>query len=795
MIKNLIKIAFRNILKDRSYSFINILGLTIGITCSIFLLFYIVDELSYDKYHEKAENIYRIVSHIKETDNEFTWAVAQIPMAVELREKYPDVKNAVRFFGLGRRLIKNEDKSFYEEDFYLADSTVFDVFTHKFLYGNPGTALDMPKKIVLSSAIALKYFGTENAIGKSLEDQNGDQLEVTGVIEDVPKNSHFTFDALLSRSTQPRRQGSWGNFGVFTYIQLPPNYDPGEMIPNFDSINKKHINPIFESLGITINYELQPISDIHLYSKIQDEAEGGGDISYIYIFAAIAAFMLIIACINYMNLATARSVRRAKEVGIRKVVGSERKHLIYQFLAESVVLGLISLILSLIAIYFLLPFFNNLANKTIVFSHIFQPAIIWTLVGIILLVGIVAGSYPAFYLSGFNPVNVLKGKLSVQGGNAGLRKFLVIVQFFISIFMLIGTLVVYNQLNYMRSKDLGFKKDRLIRVEMPGRDLQENYLLLKNNLANNPLVSSTASSSTSPGNNVGKVIFNVENNEGEMIERGIDFYMADYDYVPTLGMELIAGRNFSRDILTDTSQAVLVNESMVKRMAWTEPLGKKFQLGSKEEPRIVKVIGVLKDYHQNSLYSEIEPLMVVFREINYYTYVKVNGDNLQQAVASVENDWKKVNPEIPFQYSFLDESFDEQYQADQKRGEIFTIFSILTIFIACLGLLGLASFTIQQRTNEIGIRKVLGSSISEILILVSKEFIVLTVIATILAFIGAYFFLENWLNTFAYRIELADQVGTFILSAVLALSITLITVSFHSLKAATLNPVNSLKNE
>ncbi len=795
MIKNLLKVAFRNIRKDSSYSSINILGLTIGITCSLFLVLYIVDELSYDKYHEKADNIYRIVSNIKETDNEFTWAVAQIPMAEELREKYPEVKDAIRFFGMGRRLMKYQNKSFYEEDFYMADSTVFDVFSYNFIYGNPSTALDEPNKIVITSAIAKKYFDTIDAVGLSLEDQQGDQLEVTGIIENVPSNSHFTFDALISRRTQDQRQGSWGNFGVFTYILLPENYNVANMNPVFDAINKEHIQPIFESLGISINYELQPITDIHLFSKIQDEAEGGGDISYIYIFGAVAAFMIIIACINYMNLATARSVRRAKEVGIRKVVGSDRKNLIYQFLAESIVLGVISLLLSLLAIYLLLPSFNDIADKTISFSDLLTPTIIWSLLGILFFVGIGAGSYPAFYLSGFNPVNVLKGKLSVQGGNVSLRKFLVVIQFFISIFMLIATMVVFNQLNFMRSKDLGFNKDHLIRVELPSRSLQETYPQFKNVLANNALVSMTASSSTSPGNNIGKIIFNVETNDGEMVERGINFYTADYDYIPTLGMEIVEGRNFSREVLTDTSQAVLVNEAMVRRMAWTKPIGKKFDLGNDDEPQVVKVIGVLKDYHQNSLYSEIEPLMVVFREINYFNYIKVSGDNLQQAVSSVENDWKKINPEIPFQYSFLDESFDEQYQADQKRGKIFTIFSILTILIACLGLLGLASFTMQQRTKEIGIRKVLGSSVGNILYLVSKEFLILTTIGSVLAFIGAYFFLDNWLNTFVYRIQLADQIGTFIISAVLAIAIAFLTVSFHSIKAATLNPVKSLKNE
>ncbi|MDN5215638.1 ABC transporter permease [Fulvivirgaceae bacterium BMA12] len=795
MLKNLLKVAVRNIVKEKSYSSINILGLTIGITCSIFLLLYIVDELSYDKYHENAENVYRVVSHIKEPDNEFTWAVAQIPMAPALKEKFPEVKDAVRFFGTGRTLFKYEDKRFYEEDFYLADSTVFNMFSYDFIEGDPGTALDRPNTVVISLAIARKYFDTENAIGKTLAYENGDLLEVTGVIKNVPKNSHFSFDGLISRSSNPDRQGSWGNFGVFTYIQLPENYNPEDMQTNFKSILEENVAPIFASIGITINYELQKITDIHLHSKIQDEAEGGGDISYIYIFSAIAVFMIIIACINYMNLATARSVRRAKEVGIRKVMGSQRKQLIYQFLSESLILGVVAMLLSLFLVFLLLPFFNDVTGKYISFSYILQPNILLALGAVILIVGILAGSYPAFYLSGFKPVSVLKGKISSQGGNVGLRKTLVVLQFCISIFMLISTLVVYDQLNYMRNKDLGFNKDRLIRIEMPGRDLQATYPALRNLLNSNPMVLSTANSSTSPGNNIGKVIFNVETNDGEMVERGVDFYAADYDYIPTLGMELVDGRNFSREILTDTAQSVLVNESMVKRMSWDQPIGKKFNLSNIGRPEVVKVIGVLKDYHQNSLYSEIEPLIVIFSKLNYFTYIKIAGENLKEAIKSVEQDWKKINPEKPFQYSFLDESFDEQYKADEKRGQIFTIFSILTIVIACLGLLGLASFTTQQRTKEIGIRKVMGSSIQSIVVLVSKEFMMLTGLATLLAFAGAYFFLNNWLKTFVYRIELSDEIGTFLLSAVIAMGITLLTVSFHSLKAASINPVNSLRSE
>ena len=373
MLRNLLKISFRTIAKERTYSILNITGLTIGITCSLLLLMYILHEVSYDRYHENAPNIYRVVSDIKETDNAFTWAVAQIPLAEELRDNYPEVKNAVRFFGTGRMLYKNGEKQFYEEEFYLADSTAFDMFTYKFLHGDPETALDNPFSIVLTEKTAGKYFeDVTAALGQSIQNQQGEEFKITGVMEDVPLNSHFIFDGLISRNTRPNFQGSWGNFGVFTYIHLPDGYDLTKMYQSLDKVIKEKVDPIFEQFGITIRYQLQPILDIHLHSKIQDEAEAGGDISYIYIFASVAAFMLIIACINYMNLATARSVNRAREVGVRKVMGSLRRQLITQFIVESIVIALIAMVLSLILVYALLPFFNDLANKSLPFTYLLQ---------------------------------------------------------------------------------------------------------------------------------------------------------------------------------------------------------------------------------------------------------------------------------------------------------------------------------------------------------------------------------------------------------------------------------------
>lgn len=797
MLKNLLKISFRTIAKDKTYSILNITGLTIGITCSLLLLMYILHELSYDRYHENARNIYRVVSDIKETDNAFTWAVAQIPLAEELRDNYPEVKNAVRFFGTGRTLYKNGEKQFYEEEFYLADSTVFDMFTYKFLHGDPATALDNPFSIVLTEKTAGKYFeDVTSALGQSIQNQQGEEFKVTGVIEDVPLNSHFIFDGLISRNTRPNFQGSWGNFGVFTYIHLPDGYDVNKMYESLAKVIKERVDPIFEQFGITIRYQLQPILDIHLHSKIQDEAEAGGDISYIYIFASVAAFMLIIACINYMNLATARSVNRAREVGVRKVMGSLRRQLIAQFIVESVVIALIAMVLSLILVYALLPFFNDLANKSLPFSYILQAPVMLSLMGIVVFVGIVGGSYPAFYLSSFNPVNVLKGKLTAKGGSAFFRKFLVVFQFAISIFMLISTLIVFDQLQFMREKDLGFEKERVVRLSLNEQALREKSQGLVDRLRQTPEVASVGMASSFPGRGIGKLLLKVEDNEGNLTDRGVDLYSADYDYVKTMGMEIVQGRDFSRAVPSDTTYAVLVNESMVKRMSWDDPIGKKFIFEGGDEPSVEKrVVGVVKDYHQNSLYDPIEPLMILLDDNNGNVLIRTAEGDVRQSIAAIEKAWKDVFPTYTFEYNFLDADFNSQYKADEKRSQIFTAFSGLTIVIACLGLLGLAAFTTAQRTKEIGVRKVIGATVQSLVVLVSTEFFVLVGIGMIIAFPVAWYFTNDWLQNFAYRIELEAEWPTFVVSALLAFMITLVTVGYHVVRAASANPVNSLRDE
>lgn len=796
MFRNLFKTAFRNISRDKGYSIINILGLTIGITSSIFLLLYILDELSFDKYHKNGDHIYRVITHITEQDDDFTWVVAQIPFAPTVRDKYPEVEKAVRFIGMGRTLYKKGDLQFYEEEIFAADSMVFDVFSYDFIDGNPATALYDPNSIVLTKDLAIKYFGTEYAVNESLVAGEKD-YKVTGVIENVPKNSHFTFDALVSISTlsERRRTGSWGNFGVFTYLYTPNLIDPRAFETKLSQIYDEFCAEMFKPMGVNFTYKLQKIGDIHLHSRYEGEADANGDIKYIYIFSAVAFFMLIIASINYMNLATARSARRSREVGIRKVLGSYKIQLIAQFIIESLLLSLIALVFSIVLVLAILPFFNDMLDKEITMMFIQDPLILSGLLAIILFVGVLGGSYPAFYLSSFNPALVLKSKMTSRGGNAFLRKGLVVLQFSISIVMLVCTWLVYDQLQFLREKDLGFDKENVIRMSLSTNEMTQNYNALRTKLMEFPEVINVATASASPGNSVGKNLLNVEDQHGEMVERGVDMYAVDYDFLSTLGFEIVEGRDFSRDYPSDTSAAVIVTEAMAERMGWDTAIGKKFSFMGRgdQQPEPMLVVGVVKDYHQESLYQEIEPIMLLPRENLRVLHIKIDSRDIQNTITRIESVWNEVQTDQPFEYTFLDQEFQEQYQNDERRGQIFTIFAGLTMGIACLGLLGLASYTAEQRTKEISIRKVVGANIQSLVYLVSREFVILVAISIVIGIPIAYYFMLQWLQNFAFAMDISWV--SFAAVSVVVLIITFGTVSYHTIRAAFSNPVDALKEE
>jgi putative ABC transport system permease protein len=791
MLKNYLKVAIRSLKRQPAYTTLNIVGLTVGIASSLLILLYIFYETSFDKHHEKADRIYRISSDIKEPDNAFKWAVTQLPLGYTLKNDYGDeVEQYVRFVPNGRTRLEKDLNNYFEENFYYVDSTVFQVFDFEFTAGNKETALDAPNSIVLNETVAKKIFKGENPIGQTLKSDGDRTYQVTGVFKDMPSNSHIIADVMVSAQTIiPAGVGNWGGFNIYTYVLLQPNVTPKDFQPKLAEILEKHVDVIFKQLNIEVKYAMLPIKTIHLESDFQGEPVPTGEMSYIYIFGAVGLFLIVIACINYMNLATARSARRAMEVGIRKVMGAQRGSLIGQFLTESVLITLASTLLSIGIIVALVPTFNNMLGTNLEVSALLDTNIILSLVGILLITGVAGGSYPAFFLSSFRPVVVMKGNAGKSGNNI-LRKSLVTLQFAISIFMLIGTLVIYNQMQYVQNKDLGFDKEQVMNIQLNNRNAREQWPVLKNKLLQNANIESVATASTVPGNGFGKNIFSMETEEGVMEQKGVDNYRVDYDYFSTLGIEVVEGRGFSLDYPSDSARAVMVNEAMVSRMNWSEAIGKKVTLPNDSIPAVV--IGVVKDFHQQSLYAPIEALMFLPARNNGAALIKINGD-LSGAIASVKATWNELFPTIPFEFTFIDEAFMEQYETDQLRGKLFLGFSMMTILIACLGQLGLASYTAEQRSKEISIRKVLGARTQGLISLLVRDFVLLVIIAAVPASVVAWFVMNKWLDDFEFHVTIGFPV--FLIVLVCTIVITVLTTGYHAMKSATANPAERLKYE
>jgi len=790
MYKNLIKTTVRYIRKHAGYSLLNVLGLTLGISSALFLIIYVSNELSYDRYHEKAERIYRVSSKITETDDQFTWIVAQIPFGPQAAQDYPEIESFTRFINMPRALYRFEDKEYNEENFYYADSTVFDIFSFKVLKGDVKSAVKDPKKIVLTKTAASRYFGKSDPIGKTLT-EGTNTFEVTGVIEDVPFNSHFRFDALTARNNLPKQIGNWGNFGVYTYLLLPQKLDAKAFETKIQGMYDAYMKQIFGPINIKIEYQLEPIKRIHLYSTNANEPEPTGSITYVYIFGIVAIFLILIAAMNYMNLATARSTRRAREVGLRKVVGSRRSALVIQFLGESVILTVISLIISIILMLVLLPKFNILSGKSFSPEILYSPVVLISVLGIVIITGIFGGSYPALFLSRFSPVTVLKGEITQGSAGSLFRKILVVIQFSISVAMIVCTLVVFRQLNYLKNKDQGFDHKNVLSLQLNNREMIRKYPVLKQMLLNNEDIKYVTSTNTPMGEGSGKLVFNVETDQG-MSQRGINLSVVDHDFVETLGIRMVQGRDFQQDMPSDTLTGVLVNETFVKRMGWSDPIGRKIEAGDENTLR-ARVVGVMADYHQTGMYNEIESLLLAYREYNNILYIKLSGKNTQQTLAYIESKWKEVFPDQPFTYTYLSERFNRQFEADEKRGLIFTMFTILAILIACLGLFGLASYMVEQRTKEVGIRKVFGASEGIVIKLISREFLFLVAISIIIAVPAAYLIMSNWLENYVYRTSIG--IPLLLLAAGLILVITFITVSYKAYQAAVMNPANAIRIE
>lgn len=804
MIKNYFKTAWRNLLKNKAFSIINLLGLSIGISVCFIIVLFVQDELSYDRFNVKADRIVRVLFQSNINGGKINEATVMPPTAQALKNDYPEVQEATRLHYAGRPKVAYGDKKFKDGEFAFVDSNFFNVFTAHFIKGDAATALQEPNTLIVTNDFAKKYFGEEDPIGKSLDFNNHSELyKVTGVIDKIPANAHFHFDMFGSMAGYTEATSdSWMTSNFFTYLVLQDGYDYKKLETKLPNMVEKYMGPQilkamgmslaqFRTKGNTLGFALQPLKDIHLHSDSSFELEPGGDIKYVYIFGAIALFMLLIACINFINLSTASASKRAKEVGVRKVMGSRKFELVKQFLIESILLTFIALLISFVMVQVALPVFNDLSGKNLHIGFSIQPLLLFVALG--LLVGLLAGIYPAFFLSSFNPIATLKGRLSASTKSLGLRSGLVVFQFFISISLIVGTIVIYQQMNYIRNKKLGYNKEQLL-VLSNSWALGKNEKFFKEELLKDSRVVSITTSGYKPAgptDNNNSMVY-PEGKENQVMKTLR--YDVDEQYIPTLGIEMAAGRNFSPAFATDSS-AVIINEAAAKAFAFAgNSVGRNIVWMNKNEggKATYHVIGVVKDFHFRSLHEAITPLLMVLKP-EWGLIVKTKSADIAGLLSSMKQQWQKLNIDEPFEYAFMDDLYNKTYLTEQKTGSILNIFAVLTILVACLGLFGLATYTAEQRTKEIGIRKVLGATITQVTNMLSKEFLKLVLIACLIAFPVAWWGMHQWLEGFAYRINISWWV--FIVAGFAAVTLTILTVSFQSIKAALMNPVKSLKAE
>lgn len=801
MLKNYIIIALRNIKKHKGFSFINISGLAIGMACCLLILLYIRDELSYDRYHEKSARIYRILSFSTIGGVTRRFAISPAALAPAVTESIPEIESYVRVFNIGDARFRYQDRNFEMSDFYLVDDTFFRIFTHKFIAGDPETCLAEPNAIVISEETAIRIFGQTDVLGKYVTAPGGNRtfdLKITGVTQNVPKNSHFRYNILLSSISIPynneNNDPAFLNeeyfFNAYAYLLLKKGTNVAEVEAKMMSLVESRWGEMLKQRGVKRDYPLIPLTDIHLRSHYESELGSPGNISYVYLFSAIALFVLFIACFNFINLSTAKSAKRAKEVGLRKVLGAQKMQLIKQFLYESAVISLISLVIGLLLVSLVLPAFNSLTGKEFDNQKLMSLTVLVGTLAIVVVTGFFAGSFPAFILSAFQPVKTVRGKIESGIKNSVLRKVLVIFQFSISIIMIASILIILKQLDYIKNKDLGFDRDHLVVITggIQGDDS------LKERILKNPNVRSVSFSNNVPGQYSGDQSFYIEGQSPDESVRASG-YGVDYDFIKTFGMDIVLGRNFSREFSTDISQAVLINEKAARDLGIGEEIIGKQVINIARNNRRQTVVGVVRDFHHKSLKLEINPVIFALTrtQIRRFLSVRISPNNVSDTLSYLGSIWKEINPDLNFAYYFVDEDFRAKYPEEDKVRQVYLSFGILAIFIACLGLYGLASFTVEQRTKEIGIRKVLGASVHGIITKLSKEFILLVLVANVLAWPTAYYIMNNWLDGFAYRINISWW--TFALSGLIALMIALLTVSHQSIKSALANPVIALRYE
>ncbi len=800
MFGNYLKIALRYLTRQKGYSFINITGLAIGMACAIFILLWVQDELNYDGFHENKDNIFRVAALFKEEGNEIYGSDTSAPVAPFLKNNYPEIQDSttVNFgwlTGNSRNIIKFGEKSFYTDDLILTDPSFFDIFSFPFIQGDKNTALENPNSVILTLSAAEKCFGNEDPMNKTIQ-VDGNPMIVTGVVADVPQNSHLQFDVVLPlTSVRNTDRGffltKWDSYGFETYVTL----QDGVAINELDRKIKDLIRKNDPNFGDTAAYIfLQPLSKIRLFN-----VDGSvGFMRYVYIFSTIAVIILLIACFNYMNLSTARSDKRAKEIGLRKVVGSKRANIIRQFFCESLLYAFISFLISILIVILLLPQFNELTGKRIAFDYA-NPVLLIGFVFVALLTGIIAGSYPALYLSSFIPLEILNKSKTTGVKKSPLRKVLVVFQFALSIGLIISMTIVSSQVRYMRNAEIGFEKENVITLPI-SEQIENIFESFKNELKRNPGIVSVSLKSSSPlraGGTSGTISW-----EGKNPDQQINWChpMVDYDYFKTLNMKIAEGRDFSREIQSDLKEGFILNEEAVKQGNIENPVGKQITVNGENGT----IIGVVKNAQLNSLRFTIQPVVYhlsrTFREQFQTLFIKMDSgeddlqfDRISASLAHIERVWKKFMPDAPFEYQFLDETLENQYRTEIRISRILNTFTILAILLSCLGLLGLTSFMAEQRTKEIGVRKVLGASVTGIVILLSKEFTKWVLLANVIAWPLAYYFMHRWLQEFAYRIPIG--LGTFIASGIIALIVALLTVSFLAVKAALANPIKSLRYE
>ncbi len=799
MIKNYLKIALRNIKRYKGYSFINIAGLAIGLTCCLLIMIWVLDEFSYDRFHENKDTIYRVEQDQYYSGNVFHVNVTPYPMAEGLIAEIPEVINATPYPFVGTLLLRHGEKAFFENGSRAVTPAFLEMFTYPFIRGDKTTALANPYSMVITEELAEKYFGDADPLGQILSVNNQFEFTVTGVIKSIPRNSMLQFDILVPfkfLEDLGKRIDRWAWNSIVTYVQLNEKAVINDVNEKITDLKHRKSAELIEDPEELIEFQnrqrtqfmLMPLVDIHLHGYF-GYSRSMGDILYIYIISAIAIFVLLIACINFMNLSTARSANRAKEIGLRKVVGAKKSNLVSQFFGESILLSFIGLFLSLLITALILPAFGAFVDKEFTLKTLLHWKFLTGMLSVTLLTGIVSGSYPALFLSSFQPVKMLRGGISAGAKGSLFRRVLVVVQFTLSLLLIIGTIVIYTQVNFMKSKELGFDKEHLILIPLRG-DTKQSFEVLKREMLNDREVVNVSGTNFYPtniGSNSSGAEWDGKDPEFRIL---ISFGSVNFDYVETMKIELLEGRSFSKKFTTDTSSAFLVNEEVAKIMNMESVVGQKFSFVGKEGT----IIGVMKNYHFQSVENNIEPLAIDVRpENNNYMLVRLQAGDTSTSVETVKSAWEKIVPNYPFDFEFIDQRIDQMYTDWEELSSLLKWFAFLAILIACLGLFGLASFTAEQRTKEIGVRKVLGASVHSIVMLLSKEFTKWVLVANIIAWPISYLVMNNWLQSFAYRTNMG--IWIFVYSGVLALIIALVTVSYQAFKAAWTNPVKALKYE